>query len=208
MLELDDKTLQSYFVHAKRIAHENREFQIFLLHKKAFVKDFIYAEICHDDDEVDPSIQRKLIIDNLLQNLNTLSTRAANGYWLSSSSHSYYTNKFIQLDNSVLNDALLSIRYFNPIDIKFPIEVIEVYTDSDQLPPKKLACAHNCSEECEMLAYLKVRHVIRKLFNDSYDTSDSEYCILSTSSSRTSHHHHRNHSLYCIFQVISSGVYQ
>ena len=63
-LELDDKTLQTYFVHAKRIAHENREFQLFLLHKKAFVKDFICAEICHDDDEVDPSIQRKIIIDN------------------------------------------------------------------------------------------------------------------------------------------------
>ena len=80
-LELDDKTLQSYFVHAKRITHENRrEFQMFLLQKKAFVKDFIYAEICHDDDEVDPSIQRKIIIDNLLQNLNMLSTRATNGY--------------------------------------------------------------------------------------------------------------------------------
>ena len=35
MLELDDKTLQSYFVHAKRIVNENRhEFQMFLLHKK------------------------------------------------------------------------------------------------------------------------------------------------------------------------------
>ena len=32
MLELDDETLQSYFMHAKRSAHENREFQIFLLH--------------------------------------------------------------------------------------------------------------------------------------------------------------------------------
>ena len=130
-LELDDKTLQSYFVHAKRIAHENRrEFQMFLLHKKVFVKDFIYAEIRHDDDEVDPSIQRKIIIDNLLQNLNLLSTRAANGYWLSSSSHSCYTNKFIQVDSSILNDTLLSIKYFNPINIKFPIETVEVYTNS------------------------------------------------------------------------------
>ena len=170
MLELDDKTLQTYFVHAKRITHENREFQLFLLRKKAFIKDFIYAEICHDDDEVDPSIQRKIIIDNFLQNLNMLSTRAANGYWLSSSSHSSYTNKFIQLDSSVLNDTLLSIRYFNPIDIKFPIEIIEVYTNSKQLPQTKLTCARNCSEECEVSAYLNVRHVIRKLFNDSYDT--------------------------------------
>ena len=141
----------------------------------------MYAEICHDDDEVDPSIQRKIIIDNLLQNLNMLSTHAANRYWLSSSSHSCYTNKFIKLNSSILNDTLLSIRYFNPIDIKFPIEVVEVYTNMEQLPRTKLTCAHNCSEEYEMLAYLKVRHVIRKLFNDySYDTSDSEYCILST----------------------------
>ena len=178
-MELDDKTLQTYFVHAKRIAHENREFQLFLLHKKAFVKDFIYAEICHDDDEVDPSIQRKIISDNLLQNLNMLSAHAANGYWLSSLSHSCYTNKFIQLVSSILNDTLLSIRYFNPIDIKFPIEIVEVYTNSEQLPQTKLTCVHNCSEECEVLAYLNIRHVIRKLFNDSYDTYDSEYCILS-----------------------------
>ena len=139
MLELDDKTLQTYFVHAKRIAYENRELQLFLLHKKAFVKDFIYAEICHDDDEVDPSIQRKIIIDNLLQNLNMLSsTHAANGYWLSSSSHSSYTNKFIQLDSSILNDTLLYIRYFIPTDVKFPIEIVEVYTNSEQLPQTKL----------------------------------------------------------------------
>ena len=108
-----------------------------------------------------------------------LSTRAANGYWLSSSSHSSYTNKFIQLDSSILNDTLLSIRYFNPIDIKFPIEIVEVCTNSEQLPQTKLTCTHNCSEECEVPAYLNVRHVIRKLFNDSYDTYDSEYCILS-----------------------------
>ena len=164
---------------AERITHENREFQLFLLHKKAFIKDFIYAEICHDDNEIDPSIQRKIIIDNLLQNLNMLSTRAANVYWLSSSSHSSYTNKFIQLDSSILNDTLLSIRYFNPIDIKFPIEIVEVYTHFEQLPQTKLTCTHNCSEECEVLAYLNVRHVIQKLFNDSYDTYDSEYCILS-----------------------------
>ena len=108
-----------------------------------------------------------------------LSTRAANGYWLSSSSHSFYTNKFIQLDSSILNDTLLSIRYFSPIDIKFPIQIVELYKNSEQLPQTTLTCAHNCSEACEVLAYLNVTNVIRKLFNDSYDTYDSEYCILS-----------------------------
>ena len=107
---------------------------MFLLHEKAFVKDFIYAEICHDDDEVDPSIQKKIIINNLLQSLNMLSTHAANGHWLLSSNHSYYTNKYIQLDSSILNDTLLSIRYFNPIDIIFLIKIAEVYTIPNNYP--------------------------------------------------------------------------
>ena len=137
-LELEDKHYRLISCMLKESHMKIMNFKCSYRIKKAFVKDFIYAAICHDDDEVDPLIQRKKIIDNLLQNLNMLSTHAANGYWLSSSSHSCYTNKFIQLDSSILNDTLLFINYFNPIDIKFPIEIVEVYTNSEQLPQTKL----------------------------------------------------------------------
>ena len=88
--------------------------------------------------------------------------------------------KILSQEDSMTN-RLLMINHMNTMRLResLPIQVLQIYSNSEQLLTHRLICKNSCRYTCEIYIYLMMREGLRELFveNGPCTMLDVEYCV-------------------------------
>ena len=126
----------------------------------------------------DRDLQERIILDNLVTYLRLDIEYPLNGYMQRYLSSRYFSHEIKEDDYYELrqvNDKLVCSTKNRRGNVKFPLDVISICTNSEEIQPPPFAYLHRvscCYEDCEVDFYLKVVKTLNKIYNCNIDSSD------------------------------------
>ena len=162
-------------VDVKPTQNANR-YRVLSLRSETFLTNYVYAEMISSRLEL--HIQQEMIKSLIASRIGFNAKFMFNGYTALETSYGDDCPEKIK-GLICANDNLLILSYRNFDKLKFPVHVVEKYTNSEPLAYHLNCGERYCPNASEVFLYVKIVQAFHEFFRSNFVILDSEICVYS-----------------------------